>query len=56
MNRPKPPYIAQILFQNCHFYFYEADPTTQALRLIFKESYENVVRFKNSHLSSETQQ
>jgi len=39
MNRPQAPYLAEIQYYNGVFHYYEADPKTQALRLIFEESY-----------------
>ena len=40
VDRPKAPYLAEIDFYNDTFYFYEADPVTQGLRLICEESYD----------------
>lgn len=39
VNRPKPPHLAQILFVNNTFYYYDADPHTQELRLMHQEPY-----------------
>jgi hypothetical protein len=52
MDRPKPPYIAEILFQDSHFYFYDADPQTQELRLVLKAPYEQVIAYRNEKLKS----
>jgi len=48
LDRPKAPYLAEIQFRDNTFYYYEADPQTQALKLIFEESYENAITFKNA--------
>jgi hypothetical protein len=52
MDRPKPPYIAEILFQDSHFYFYDADPQTQELRLVLKAPYEQVIAYRNEKLKN----
>ena len=39
MNRLKHPYLAEVLLINKTISYFEADPTTQALRLVHKESY-----------------
>ena len=51
VNRPLPPYVAEVLFVAGTFYYYEADPKTQALRLIHKESYDEAMRFYQSQQS-----
>lgn len=43
-NRPPLPYIAQAFFRDGKFYYYQADPRTQALVLIKEESYEEAMR------------
>ncbi len=43
-DRPKKPYLAEIVFLCGNFYFYEAHPETQALQLILKESYQDAVQ------------
>ncbi len=43
VNRPKPPYLAQILFYNGVFHYFEADPETQSLRLVYHEPYADAV-------------
>jgi len=50
VDRPLPPNIAQILFIDNAFHYYEADPKTQSLRLVMKESYDDAVAFKNAQL------
>lgn len=40
VNRPKRPNLAEILFVDGAFYYYEPDPETLELRLVLKESYE----------------
>ena len=39
VNRPKPPSLAAIFLVNKMFYYYQADPETQGLRLVLKEPY-----------------
>ncbi len=39
VERPKAPFLAQIDFQDGKFRYYEADPKTQALRLVLEEPY-----------------
>ncbi|MBS0637169.1 MAG: hypothetical protein JSS12_06635 [Verrucomicrobia bacterium] len=39
MDRPKAPYLAEILFQDGSYHYYEADPETQALKLVLEEPY-----------------
>ncbi len=40
VNRPLPPYLAEITFYDHKFRYYQADPKTQALVLCFEETYE----------------
>jgi hypothetical protein len=47
VERPSSPYIAQIIFSEGLFYYYEADPKTQELKLVFKEPYEEALTFRN---------
>lgn len=42
-NRPPLPFIAQAFFHDGKFYYYQADPRTQALVLVFEESYEDAL-------------
>src|SRR5439155_8098674 len=44
VERPKAPYLAEIDFYEDKFRYYEADPKTQALRLVLEESYEDSVK------------
>jgi len=44
VNRPKAPYLAEILFSRGMIYYYVADPTTQELREEFKESYKDAMK------------
>ena len=37
-DRPKKPYLAEIVFLNGAFHYYEANPETQALQLVLKEN------------------
>ena len=46
-DRPQRPLLAQILFVEGFFHYYEADPETQRLKLVLKESYEEAMAFKN---------
>jgi hypothetical protein len=48
-ERYKPPYLAQILFADKTFHYYEADPKTQELRLIFKESLDDAQKIQNEN-------
>ena len=48
VERPQKPYLAQILFVGGIFYFYEADPQTQALQLVYEESYDNALAYRNN--------
>jgi hypothetical protein len=43
IERPKMPLIAEITFLDGKFRYYEADAETQALKLIYEESYENAI-------------
>lgn len=43
VNRPKAPYLAEIIFSKDKFRYYEADPDTQALRLVLEESYDDAM-------------
>ncbi len=43
VNRPKPPYLAAIVFGNNTFHYYQADPETQSLQLVYQESYEEAI-------------
>jgi hypothetical protein len=40
VERPKAPYLAEIDFYEDKFLYYEADPKTQALKLVHEETYE----------------
>jgi len=40
VNRPKPPYLAEIMLSKGVFHYYEADPQTQSLKLITTEPFE----------------
>lgn len=51
INRPLPPYIAEIMFESGTFSYYEAEPETQKLKLVYKESYEQAIQYRNSLLS-----
>jgi hypothetical protein len=42
-NRPPIPYLAQIAFFDEKFHYYQADPETQALRLVLVESFEEAL-------------
>lgn len=48
VNRPKPPFLAEILLNDNMFSYYEADPETQALRLVLQEPYPKTM----AHLAS----
>ena len=41
VNRPLPPYLAEITFYDHKFRYYQADPKTQALVLCFEEAFTN---------------
>jgi hypothetical protein len=43
VERPKAPYLAEIDFYENTFRYYEADPQTQALKLVLEESYEKAL-------------
>ncbi len=45
VERPQAPYLAEIRFIGGVLHYYEADPKTQALRLIFQESYDQAMAF-----------
>lgn len=47
IDRPHKPNLAEILFVNSTFYYFEADSTTQELHLVFSEPYESALRFRN---------
>jgi hypothetical protein len=40
VNRPKAPFLAEILYLNRVIYYYEADPITQEIHLVYKEDYD----------------
>lgn len=44
VQRPLPPYLAEITFYDNTFRYYQTDPRTQALVLIKEESYEEAIR------------
>jgi hypothetical protein len=44
MERPQAPSLAQICFYDDTFYFYEADPEKEVLRLVGKESFEEAAK------------
>lgn len=44
VERPKAPHLAEIDFYEDKFRYYEADPKTQALKLVFEESYDDAVK------------
>ncbi len=43
VERPKAPFLSEIDFYDNTFRYYEADPKTQALKLVFEESYEKAL-------------
>lgn len=43
MDRPPLPYIAQAFFYDGKFHYYQADPETQALKLILVEPYDEAI-------------
>jgi hypothetical protein len=47
VDRMMPPHLAQILQLDGVFSYYEADPKTQELHLVFQEPYEEAIAFKN---------
>lgn len=54
VNRPALPYIADISFYDHIFHYYQAEPRTQKLKLIFEESYKIAVGARGqSHESSQ---
>ncbi len=46
VERPQHPYLADIRFHNATFFYYEADPKTQALKLVYQEPYADALRFR----------
>ena len=44
VDRIMPPYLAQIMFENGNFYYYEADTKTLELQLVHKESYQEALK------------
>ncbi len=44
VERPQAPYLAEIGFQHGKFIYYQADPQTQALTLVFEEAYDDAVK------------
>lgn len=44
VERPKTPYLSEIDFYQGTFRYYEADPKTQALKLVLEESYQDAVK------------
>jgi len=52
-KRPELPYLAEIQLRDKTFYYYEANPETQALELIFEESYDDAIIFKNANTTDE---
>lgn len=48
VNRPLPPYISEVTFYNSTFCYYEADPRTQALRIVLEESFDDACRLVSS--------
>jgi hypothetical protein len=53
-NRPPLPFIAQAFFHDGRFYYYQADPETQALILVFEESYEEALSYSKTSTSDQT--
>ena len=49
VNRPQPPYLAEITFLDEKFHYYQADPETQALKLVFEETYEDALANVEKH-------
>ncbi len=45
VDRPKQPALAEIRFFDKRMHYYVADPKTQALQLVYEESYEDAVAF-----------
>ncbi len=43
VERPKAPFLSEIDFYDNTFRYYEADPKTQALKLVLEESYEKAL-------------
>ena len=52
VERPQAPYLAEIRFIGGVLHYYEADPQTQALHLIFQESYDQAIAFLQTHTKS----
>jgi hypothetical protein len=48
MNRPKRPFLAQIVYANRNLYYYYADPTYQALYLEHTEPFKDAINYRNS--------
>ncbi len=48
-NRPPAPFLAEIHFFDGKFHYYEANPHTQALQLVFEESYEDGLKFWDTY-------
>jgi hypothetical protein len=44
VERPKAPYLSEIGFYADKFRYYEADPKTQALKLVLEESYSDALK------------
>jgi len=44
-DRPQKPLLAEILFVEGFFHYYEADPETLSLKLVLKESYADGMKF-----------
>lgn len=49
VNRPQPPYLAEITFLDKKFHYFQADPETQALKLVFEETYEDALANVEKH-------
>ena len=45
VERPQAPHLAEIRFIGRILYYYEADPKTQALRLVLQEPYDEAMAF-----------
>ncbi len=43
VDRPKPPYLAEIMLSKGVFHYYEAEPKTQSLKLVTSEPYEEAI-------------
>ncbi len=44
VHRPLPPHLSEVSFYDNTFYYYVADPETQALQLLAQESYEDALQ------------